>query len=223
MNVPKGKVERSFYLSLVELSDGIAIRNDDRDRLMARKESQFRQATEARQKLDNEVKRVVALQGALAVKAADGTLPDEVVKAQIKELEYKRTRLAADLVAIPLPARDFEQALHFSEMFVAALPRHWETGALTTKKHIQRFFFEHGATVNREGTIGTAEEGNLTGSGEVFHIHSSSVVPQTDEPPNYDSSTKQTRPSRQLDWFLIYRIFAEFGSVTSAQMNEHRS
>ena len=209
MNVPKALVERYFLDDLAWWSEGLGLDVQDRQKLAEQDFKESLQADEARRKLDDEITKIAELQGSLALKVAEGIIPDSIAKAQIEELDVKRRDCTVDRDNLPKPGYAIEEVLEFGAAFIAELPTYWQAGKLPIKKQIQSFFYPDGATVLRNGQIATAKKRFTTGSDKRQVSQLSAVAPSNEISTNHAHSGQRNLTVFE-QYEILCRLFREF-------------
>lgn len=216
MNVPKAPVERYFLDDLAWWSEGLGLAVQDRQKLAEQDAKESLEAEEARRKLDAEITKIAELQGSLAMKVAEGIIPDSIAKAQIGELDVKRMECIVDRDNLPKSGYEIQEILEFGATFTAELPTYWQAGKLPIKKQIQSFFYPEGATVFRNGQIATAKNSSTTGTNKRQVSQLSAVAPSKETNTNH-AQPKQRNLSIWEQYEILCRLFREFSlAVNSA-------
>ena len=147
VNMPSAGVEAAFVdlLRLIKrrytLTDGV--RRD----LLRRVQDEQAKDRQREEQLRREVASLIDVQKALALKSAQGIVPDAIAKEHFQELEQKIGQKKVELKECQAGDAPWERILDFTGAFLPKLERRWLDGDLATKKHLQAFFFERGATV----------------------------------------------------------------------------
>lgn len=109
---------------------------------------------EERRKRFEERDRLRELQKALALKAAEGTIPDDLAREQIDELRCRAAVLGSDLAASDGPEHDLPRLLGAARGFLVDPAGFWKEVGLQTKKMLQDFLLKDGVTyVRNEGFL----------------------------------------------------------------------
>ncbi|HVT12605.1 MAG TPA: recombinase family protein [Fimbriimonadaceae bacterium] len=116
-----------------------------------------------RQRIEKEMGRLADLQGALAIKSAQGVLPDHLAKDQIAELGQKIADLRLHLQETQEQPNNIKFVIERSETFLSQLDHFWLEASMTVQKHVLRFFFPEGATVDPTGQIRTPQNSPFEG------------------------------------------------------------
>jgi len=138
-----------------------------------------------RQKLEQEVKRLVDLQKALALKNAQGILPDDLAKEQIAELERKVIEKKILLADREEKSVSIERVIEHCNAFLSRLGHYWAGSSLEIRKQVLRFFFPGGATVNADGLIRTASDSPFAGLQRLSLSYLSCQVRPADKSANH--------------------------------------
>lgn len=160
-----------------------------------------------RGQLESEIASLTALQKAIAVKNAQGVLPDALAREQIEELEQKLVEKRTQFEELRTDDVNIQAVLDHAERFLSNLQRSWQESGLAVRKHIQRFFFPSGATVEIEGNIRTANPIAPTDWARDVQPHLSHVARLMHESPN--QAEDLAVPSNPDLQFLM-NVFREF-------------
>jgi site-specific DNA recombinase len=98
-----------------------------------------------RKELEAKVDRLRAVQKGIALKNAEGIVPDDVAKAQLEDLGRQIQDVLARGVTEPLEM-DVEHLLRFAQRLLDNLGDHWAAWPLQRKKDLLRFMFPSGVT-----------------------------------------------------------------------------
>ncbi|MHB8636729.1 MAG: recombinase family protein [Fimbriimonadaceae bacterium] len=110
-----------------------------------------------RQRLQVEVDRVSKLRQQMALKIAEGIIPDDVGKEQMEALTAELGRLTVEIKNTEIPADHLEKALDFAGTFLNQLPLYWRKATTTTQKKLQAFFFPEGLVAEKAGNLRTVD------------------------------------------------------------------
>lgn len=115
--------------------------------------------------LAKERERVVSQQRNLAVKVADGVVPDHLAKQMFEEYESKLRSIEARLSKSNPDDREphINFLINFGRRFLEQVDNLWQTADVGDKKRVQNFFFPMGSPVVRKGDPRTASEAPVTG------------------------------------------------------------
>lgn len=172
-----------------------------------------------RSKVEAEVRSLTELQRAVAIKNAQGVLPDTLAKEQIEELEQKILEKRTLLSGLASDETNIKAVLDHGERFLANIPNFWQDSDLVVKKHVQRFFFPSGATVETEGDNRTANRRLVTGSQSSTQPHLSRVARPAHGSPNKmpREFLFQSTPNGPLEVIQsLIQIHREFGRPEDA-------
>jgi len=120
---------------------------------MARGEGGKREA----QGLEAQIKAEKELRTAIALKCAQGIIPDEIAKEQLTTSESRIAQLIRDAAACPQEQGSLEDLLIFACNYLQNLGDHWMKMPLNRKRKLQSFLYPQGITYSREGTLRTAD------------------------------------------------------------------
>lgn len=189
-NLRKEFVERVFilFLTYFRLSDEQL--SELRTALQGAWISARERLTTTHDRLADEISKTHMLQQALALKNAEGIVPDDVAKKQIGSLESKRLLLEAELGDAAEQEPTVEVVVNFANRFLNNLGQTWREVDLITKKGLQKLLFGHGIYFGREGQLRTAQEDLSTGLLALFPAPLSRLVGHEATTPNPVASGK---------------------------------
>lgn len=213
-NYPRDEVETAFQRALKGLKGRYGLTPNLRDRVKEVWEGEREGAIRRKGVIEREINKIRGLQKAIVRKNAEGVVPDDVAKDQIKELGHELGRKQIELDDLNLGSEKISEILNFSETFLAHLDKHWRLSDLETKKHIQKFFYPNGATAVL-GVSRTATNPPQTGSRGTVHPKVSAMVDHSDNSPN----TKMRKLTEVIS--LLRRINVQFrpgsGDLSSSE------
>ena len=137
-----------------------------------------------RESLNGELTRIIALRRQVALKTAEGIIPDDLGKEQITSLTAELGRLEMELKQAEVVPNELVRALKFAEVFFRELPIHWRRIGVNAQKKLQTFFFPEGLVAERAGNLRTADYPLLEQVKAAIHGGLSNLVDQKSELPN---------------------------------------
>lgn len=174
-NYRRDEVERAFQTALKSLKARYGLTPDFRDRVEGVWKGEQEGAIRRKGLIEREIVKIRDVQKAIVRKNAEGVVPDEVAKEQIKELGLELGRKEVELDDLRTGSDNINEVLDFAETYLVQIDGHWRTADLETKKHIQKFFYPSGATaVLRAGR--TAEMTSTTGPRGAVRAEVSALV-----------------------------------------------
>jgi len=120
---------------------------------MARGEGGKREA----QGLEAQIKAEKELRTAIALKCAQGVIPDDVAREQMATSENRIAQLTRDAAACPQEQGSLEDLLVFTCSYLQNLGDNWMKMPLDRKRKLQSFLYPQGITYRRDGTLRTAD------------------------------------------------------------------
>ena len=209
VNLSRDAVEESFSRLLRSIRQRYALTPQVQEiLLMAWQEDQALRTTR-RSTLEKEIRKIEELQKALALKNAEGVLPDGLAREQIEELETKRMVLRTQFLDLGTDEPNIRPVLDHARRFLASLPQFWRKSDIAVKKHLLRFLLPHGATVEIHSHIRTAKMEPATGSAAAPRLELSHMVAPMHEMPNRQSRNRKRLARELLEFYR--QLFREFG------------
>lgn len=154
-NHPMQDVETGFRRALDAHRCPPSVFDDLSDNLVRFWKERHETAARDRRRLLSEKERLKELQKALALKAAAGLLPDDIVREQIDDLRRQSAGLERQVSDAANPQADVPDLLAFAWRFVQSPGEFWERSGLPTKKRLQSFLLPEGSVYTRSENFGT--------------------------------------------------------------------
>ena len=138
--------------------------------------------------IDTKLKRTLRLQAALATKNAEGVLPDQVAREQIRVLQSEREDLELQRTKLD-PQATSQSVIEFAFSFLSTIEVRWRQAGYELKQRIQRFFFPNGWTIGSDNDFRTVQNGLRTGLALAPCASSSAMVDHEVKSPQKRAST----------------------------------
>lgn len=184
INLPIQFVERAFLSDLDRLAKRYQPSGLFQKEVLAGWQVETESARQRFAVLEAQIKTTRQLQKTIALKNAQGVLPDTIAREQIDDLAEKLMELEIQQQDCRVSSDDVAKLLDFAQSFLSQTSRYWFDGDLKVRKHLQSFFYPNGATVSVEGISRTAKRHPSTGSKPSRVRQLSLAVPERGlEPP----------------------------------------
>ncbi|MBA3724873.1 MAG: recombinase family protein [Armatimonadetes bacterium] len=220
-NLARAIVNRAFVKALGSAKRSYSFTSEVRDEL-SHIWTEDRASDKLRlTQLQKEIASLNELQKGIALKSAQGVIPDELAREQIGELGQQAGEKQIQLADIGTAGTNIQRILDFAQAFLADLESYWQGSDLPTKKHIQAFFFPNGATINSDGQIRTDITPPLTGSLAASRSQLSHVVGHTHRSLNRAAHKQHSKVDLMtlLNFFRqIHSEFARYYSVNESAL-----
>jgi len=155
VNHPKDEVEHAFVHRL----NSYALPEPYMDAVIAKAKSDWternRLGLNKRDRIARRKAEVLELQKALALKSAQGILPDDIVRAQIDDLRREIAELDRNYAETDKIEVHLVEMLEFGRDLVVAPGRFWERSDLSCKKRLREFLFCDGLVYDGNGIFRT--------------------------------------------------------------------
>lgn len=213
-NYQRKVVERSFQSLLSCVKTNYGLNREVREQVEAAWENEKATSTTRIGAIQREILKVKDLQKAIAIKNAEGVVPDDVAREQIQELGLKISTKQIQLDDLNTGYDDVNEVLDFADSFLSSLSTYWRDSDLQTKKHVQKFFFPVGATTILEPSR-TAKMRAFAGSSALQFQRVSATVDCAVGTPHRGTGKQQERSVLTDFTILLRRLYAEFGPNSS--------
>jgi len=180
----KGRSRRYAYYRCMECR-GVNLRRDQVDhrflRLLGKERAKLPELTaefkqllveewhrsnEARTKqlvaLDQRITSLRSLQKAIALKNAQGVIPDYLAKEQFEEIGRKLEDAVVERAELEPKEASIEQVLAFASEFLGSIEKHWLAMHIRDQKKLLKHIYPNGIQVARKRRIRTAKMGRIT-------------------------------------------------------------
>lgn len=165
-NLRREVAERAFVRLLQQLKTWLELDDEAEKALRAAWEADRSHQVQYRERHQQELDKLSALQKAVVLKIAEGVIPDHLGSEQLAEFDDKirdlRVKLATTISGTIEP--QFDDLVAFGKGFVQQVEAQWLESKLDEKQKLQKVLFPAGATVIRNRPVRTAQRGQLTGS-----------------------------------------------------------
>ncbi len=141
-------------LSSYQLAPGAA--ENLKSILKAKWEKRSQCAQKKQSEAEKKIQKLLSLQSAIVMKNVEGIIPDDVAKAQLRDLGSQIENLAAAGNAAQ-PEKSLADVLAFVEAFLRDLPQAWSSMPFENKKNLLRFMFPNGLMYDPRKGFGTAD------------------------------------------------------------------
>lgn len=146
------------------------------------------------------------LQKALAIKNAQGIIPDTLAGQQIAEIETKIHGIAANLAEAQSPTATADAVINFAKDFLANLVYLWRVAEIAEQKRLLAFLYPNGLKITVNRAIRTAKKAGLNRENGTKPYKVSSTVGSLTLTPNPGASRprclKCSKGSKVLPYLL---------------------
>lgn len=165
INLRREVVERAFVRLLQQLKTWFALNDEVERTLRLAWEADRSLRLQGRERHQQELAKLLALQKSVVLKIAEGVIPDHLGSEQLDEFDGKIRDLRIKLASTKPDSVEphFDVLIAFGKDFLQQAETRWLESRLDEKQKLQKVLFPSGATVVRKGSLRTAKNGQLTG------------------------------------------------------------
>jgi site-specific DNA recombinase len=215
INYHRLAVERVFVEALRKRASKLTLNAEERKGMVTFWQSVQSEVAGRAEKLEREIERLNSLRSVLAIKVAEGVVPDDVARQQFDEFDQALNEKRASLEEARGPGVGIEQILEFVTTFAQDLVASWYRSSLETRKLIQTVLYPAGATVALESGR-TAWEGYPPDSTCTFGSKKFIMV----DPGGRESEPSKSQLCKEL--IRLYRAFGQESNTRSDSSNCRR-
>lgn len=213
VNLRKDIVEESFAKRLCAYRRLAVILKQPQMRAQLVQEWQRESAERhaAIRRLERELSTLSETQRALALKNAQGVIPDELAKAQIAELDREIRDKHVQLDNSKSSSPSIESVIDFGVRFLSQLDSYWNRESLPGKKMLQSFFYPSGVTHRAENGFRTAESAAQTEEEDIFLSRLSPLVDHRNRTPKQSRGMPPLSKSQSCSVVkLLSKLYEQF-------------
>jgi site-specific DNA recombinase len=184
VNLPLNAAHGAWLCALQQTASECLLPLKDEADFLVSAQQETQALREQVRNMERTIERFREIQKNIVLKNAEGVTPDTLARQQISELEDKIVETELEIDRLSVDDVNIQEAAQFARNFLTNICSIWEKANLSTKKHIQRFFFPKGGTVVSDPLCRTAKKADLTGSASSPGARLSSVGYHSDEAPH---------------------------------------